>query len=270
MSGPSLNALVHDPSAELVEAMKRYHRATHVTRSGTLVVPLLEDQDRSAALYPEEWIDDGDRGIFRYRPRYSRGTVRTVHRFPEALAEADYQLKLEEAEVNLRGSYCQVTAGPDGQRLRPYRRESDRWSMGVPCHPSSSVFSAPGLGVLRLDASQARRHGTLYIRRYAVSVEAGLVTVTHEQLYGVKSPQLAFHKLTDLTELPGHLSEWQPVLAAMYDRMECESHHCDGHFHLDRVVGSPSCHLATETRGFPGSLESFESCREAAPDPLVV
>jgi hypothetical protein len=140
------------------------------------------------------------------------------------LADAEYRLVLEGVEVHSRGAYCQVITGYEGEKLRPYRRES--------CfmHPSSSVFSAPELGLVRLDANAARKQGFLCIRRAKVEIIDGLVVMTTEQLFRLHNAKLATHKFVNL---PDELAAWRPALLAHYERWECFERMCDGHYHLD-------------------------------------
>lgn len=229
----SVNALVADAETGIIDAMRERSRLTRVSRNGTLVVPLLGDREMSHASYPAEWDDaQTDRSpLFRFRPNFTTGFVHEVCDFPEALADSPYKLVLEAAEVHSRGSYCQVVTGYTGEQLRPYRREGSHGRLGSEyVHPTASIFSAPAMGLLRLDANQARRQGNLTIHRAAVEVVNGLVTVIHERLLRLDDPSLAFSKLTSLSD---ELKNWEPALEAHYERWECEAGWCDGHYHLD-------------------------------------
>lgn len=227
-----LNALVPDADDELAVHMRSLHKRTYLTRSGTLVVPLRPNRELSHASHPEEWRDTGRQGRLRYRPDFASGTVHEMFDFPEELADTRYRLVLEEAEAHARGSYCQVVTDYKGGRLRPYYRESAdrRWSDKY-IHPTVSVFSAPAMGVLRLDANQADEQNTLVIHRARIVVAAGIVTVVHEQLLRLDDAKLAFCKLDTL---PDGLQSWLPALMAHYERWECDEwRNCDGHYHLE-------------------------------------
>lgn len=231
----SVDALIPNATSELASAMLKRSGLSHVTKSGILVTRLLAHRELSYATYPDEWRDKGpdNSPLFRYSPNYSQGVVHTIYKLPEELAEAPYRLTLEEAEVHERGSYCQVVTGYNGERIRPYRREGERsrW-LDRYVHPTVSIFSAPELGVLRLDANAARQQGCLTIHRAKVEVIDyiyGLVTVSTERLLHLNRPVLAVAKLPHLTD---RFTDWEPALQAHYERWECEATDCDGHYHL--------------------------------------
>lgn len=220
-----MKILVHDASRDLVEAMHQHNRMTQVSRNGMLVVPLITDRDLSHAIYPHEW-KAGERFDDRFVPDFSSGVVHSVYDFPKELADTSYQAVLEEREVHMRRSYCQIVTGYNGERLQPYRRKSgDRRRCGGEYdHPTSSSFSAPKMGLLRFD-----RGHSFTIQRASVEVIDGILTTKVEDLLRDDGRCELTQKLTSL---PSELEPWMPALTAVLDRYDCDLGSCQGHYHL--------------------------------------
>ena len=229
-----VNVLVANADADMITAAREQSRLAHVSRNGTLVVPLVNNYEMSYANYPSEWTDTqtDDISLFRLHPNFASGSVHEAYELPPVLAGSTYRLMLQVVESNSRGSYCQIATGYNGERLYPYRREGRRHNLGwgvAKEHPTSSVFSAPAMGVVRIDANRTYSQAHVRIRRAAVEVTNDLVTVTHEQLLSINHPKLVYAKLTSLTD---ELKDWEPALHACYERRDCALTACSGHYHL--------------------------------------
>lgn len=228
----TLNALVHNASDTLIDTMRTASRLNHVSRNGTLVIRALSNREASAKQYPAEWQDTGGPGnLIRYRPVFDSGTVHEVFTLPAGLEEIQYKLVFDEAETHLRGLYCQLITGYNGEKLRPYRRQSANRRLDRHGH-SSSGFSNRSIGVVRLNIDRTSQQPQVHfsICRARVVESDGLITATYEQLLSAKDPRLNPDRLVELT---GDLPDWVSAVQALCDRWTCSQEGCEGHYHLD-------------------------------------
>ncbi len=228
----TLNALVPEASQSLISAATEANRQAHLSRNGTLVVPLYSDRKSSMELFSEEWTDlhpgtDYPGSLTRYRPNFQSSIVHEMYNIPTILQDVSYRLSFQAAEVHARGSYCQIVTDFNGGKLKPFRREGVGRRQEEYRHPTASVFSAAQMGMVRIDLRDQQR---LVVRRASV-VGGGYrdtALVTHEEICIIDDAYLA---AVPVATLPKEAAKWQEAVAACYERLSCTEARCDGHYH---------------------------------------
>lgn len=229
----NLIAMVRNPSAELIDELNKLHQRPHhhITRSGVLTYRVILSRKLSHELDKEGWEETG-RSFFQFAPVFSseQGTT-CAYPIPEPfLAEGvNLDFKIEATEVDSHGCYCQVVTDMEGEALKPYRFEGkSRDAAGC---PTAAVFSTSlrrGMGLLRLDVNQPRRQASITVLTFVGERTDATVICKMRRLAFIEDPRLNELRQTSLIDFG--CSAWDPALAALYERFECEAWSCEGHF----------------------------------------